>query len=186
MTFSRFRNENREVSVKNVVLTIIFWALTLACILLIFLLSSIPLTESSENLNSLLMVISGKPNEYKLDMINNSLLSTFVHMFEYAFLTVFSYMAISSTNKISVKTSYAESPMKILKSDNEMNIIFTLWFAILNAIFDEYHQLFVAGHSNGVIDLCKDIIGIVIVLLLIRIIFSISLKIRGKKEIRYS
>ena len=95
-------------------------------------------------------------------------------------------MAISSTNKISVKTSYAESPMKILKSDNEMNIIFTLWFTILNAIFDEYHQLFVSGHDGGVIDLCKDIVGIIIVLLWIRVIFSISLKVRGKKEIRYT
>ena len=73
-----------------------------------------------------------------------------------------------------------------MKSDNEMNIIFTLWFTILNAIFDEYHQLFVSGHEGGVIDLCKDIAGIVFVLLWIRVIFSISLKVRGKKEIRYT
>ena len=104
----------------------------------------------------------------------------------FGLLAIFAYFAISSTNKISVKTSYAESPMKILKSDNEMNIIFTLWFTILNAIFDEYHQLFVAGHDSGVVDLCKDIVGIIIVLLWIRVIFSISLRVRGKKEIRYS
>ena len=172
---SMFRNENREVSMKNVILTIIFWALTLTCILTIFLLSNIPLTETNEGLNDLITFF-----------IHNDVISTLAHMVEFGFLTFFAYMAIASTNKISVKTSYAESPMKILKSDNEMNIIFTLWFAILNAIFDEYHQLFITGHSSGVVDLCKDIIGVIIVLLLIRIIFSISLKVRGKKEIRYS
>lgn len=183
---SMFRNENREVSMKNVVLTIIFWALTLTCILSIFLLSNIPLNETNDGLNALIMFFIKEKPAYKLDLINNDVISTMAHMLEFGFLTFFAYMAIASTNKISVKTSYAESPMKILKSDNEMNIIFTLWFAILNAIFDEYHQLFITGHSNGVVDLCKDIIGIIIVLLLIRIIFSISLKVRGKKEIRYS
>ena len=163
MTFSRFRREEREVSIKNLVLTIVFWSLSLAMILLIFILSSIPVNETQN--------------------LTDFLTATIV---EFGLLTVFAYLAISSTNKISVSTSYAESPIKILKSDNEMNIIFTLWFTILNAIFDEYHQLFVEGHTGGVIDLCKDIIGIIIVLLLIRIIFTISLKVRGKHEIRYT
>ncbi len=185
MTFSRFRNENREVSVQNLVLTIIFWALTLAVILSIFLLSNIPSEELSEIADSLLAPAIGSPR-FHLDISDTSIVNTIGHMIEYSILTIFAFMAISSTNKISVKTSYAESPIKILKSDNEMNIIFTLWFTILNAIFDEYHQLFVEGHANGVMDLCKDIIGIVIVLLLIRVFFSISLRVRGKKEIRYS
>jgi VanZ family protein len=181
----RFRREDREVSVKNVVLTIIFWALTLAWILLIFLLSSIPVTEVANLTDLFSFTLSGSKsiNVYSSD---RALLSTIGHVLEFSLLTFFSYMAISSTNKISVQTSYAESPMKILKSDNEMNIIFTLWFSILNAIFDEYHQLFVEGHTGGVIDLCKDIIGIVVVLLLIRIFFTISLKLRGKNEIRYT
>ena len=95
-------------------------------------------------------------------------------------------MAISSTNKISVKTSYAESPMKILKSDNEMNIIFTVWFTILNAIFDEYHQLFVDGRDGSIKDVLIDLIGIVIVLIIIRIAFTIYLKTKGKSEIVYT
>lgn len=182
----KFRRENREVSFKHVVLTIIFWALTLACILLIFLLSNIPVNEVT-SLSDIITAATHDTPKVNLEFSDNALLSTIGHMFEFGLLTFFSYMAISSTNKISVKTSYAESPLKILKSDNEMNIIFTLWFTILNAIFDEYHQLFVRGHSSaGVIDLCKDIIGIIIVLLLIRIFFTISLKVRGKNEIRYS
>ena len=185
MTFGRFKNENREVSVQNLVLTIIFWALSLAWILTIFLLSNVPSEELSELADSVLSQAFHSP-KFHLDIGDTSIISMWGHMVEFGVLTIFAYFAISSTNKISVKTSYAESPIKILKSDNEMNIIFTLWFTILNAIFDEYHQLFISGHTGGVIDLCKDIIGIVVVLLLVRIIFSISLKVRGKKEIRYS
>jgi len=183
---SDIKKENREISKKNVVLTIVFWALTLAWILVIFMLSNIPITEANENLNALITSFRREIPSYTLDIANNQVINTIVHVFEFGLLTVFAYLAISSTNKISVKTSYAESPMKILKSDNEMNIIFTLWFTILNAIFDEYHQLFVEGHDGGVIDLCKDIIGIIFILLWIRVIFSISLKVRGKKEIRYT
>ena len=182
---SRLKRENREVSIKHVVLTIIFWALTLACILLIFLLSNIPLNEAT-SFTDIITYIRGEAPKISFSVADNAVVGTIGHLFEFGLLTVFSYMAISSTNKISVKTSYAESPLKILKSDNEMNIIFTLWFTILNAIFDEYHQLFIIGHTNGVVDLCKDIIGIIIVLLMIRIIFTISLKVRGKNEIRYT
>lgn len=186
MMLSEFRKENREVSKKNVVLTIVFWSLTLATILCIFMLSNIPLSEANESLNDVITALRREVPSFKIDLASNNTISTIAHTIEFGLLTIFAYLAISSTNKISVKTSYSESPMKILKSDNEMNIIFTLWFTILNAIFDEYHQLFVEGHVGGVMDLCKDIIGIVIALLWIRVIFSISLKVRGKKEIRYS
>lgn len=183
---SEYRRENREISRQNVILTIVFWSLTLACILIIFMLSNIPIDEVSDNINAIVTSFRRETPAYLFDLSTNTVVRTAAHIIEFGILTIFSFLAISSTNKISVKTSYAESPMKILKSDNEMNIIFTLWFTILNAIFDEYHQLFVSGHTGGVIDLCKDIIGIVVVLLWIRVIFSISLKVRGKKEIRYS
>lgn len=181
-----YRKETREISRRNVVLTIVFWTLTLACILIIFLLSNTPIDVTSENLNALLITLKKETPAFKIDLGTNSVFRTASHVIEFALLSLFSYFAISSTNKISIKTSYAESPMKILKSDNEMNIMFTLWFTILNAIFDEYHQLFVEGHSGDVVDLCKDIAGIVFVLLWIRVIFSIYLRIRGKKEIRYN
>lgn len=181
-----YRRETREISRKNVVLTIVFWALTLACILLIFLLSNIPIDETNENIYALFISLRREKPIYNIDLGTNSVFRSAAHVIEFGILTLFSYLAISSTNKISVKTSYAESPMKILKSDNEMNIMFTLWFTILNAIFDEYHQLFVEGHTGDVVDLCKDIAGIVFILLWIRIVFSIYLRVRGKKEIRYS
>ena len=108
------------------------------------------------------------------------------HASEFALLTVFSYLALSSTNKISGKTSYAESPVKLLRSDNEMNIIFTLWFTILNAIFDEYHQLFVTGRDGSILDVMIDLIGIVLVLIIVRIIFSIYMRSKGRTEVVYT
>jgi VanZ family protein len=45
--------------------------------------------------------------------------------------------------------------------------------------------MFVAGRDGSIVDVGVDCIGIIIVLLIIRIVFSISLKARGKKEVRY-
>lgn len=55
----RFKKEDREVSLRNVVLTIIFWALTLAWILLIFILSSIPVNEVAGLTNMLTSTLNG-------------------------------------------------------------------------------------------------------------------------------
>ena len=106
-------------------------------------------------------------------------------MTEFGCLAFLTFMAFDNTNKISYQTSYAESPMKILQSDNEMNIILTIWFTILNAIFDEYHQLFVSGRDGSIVDVGIDCIGIIIVLLIVRVVFTIYLKARGRKEVRY-
>ena len=73
-----------------------------------------------------------------------------------------------------------------MRSDNEMNIVFTLWFTILNAIFDEYHQLFVDGRDGTIKDVLIDLIGIVVVLIIVRVAFTIYLKTKGKSEIVYT
>ena len=67
-----------------------------------------------------------------------------------------------------------------------MNIIFTLWFSVINAIVDEYHQLFITGRDGTILDVLIDLIGIVVVLILIRIIFTIYLRTKGKTEIVYT
>ena len=135
------KKNEKEISLKYVVMAVIFWILTLSWIVVIFGLSSDNASQSSDLSNTVLNII----NEIFNSSINDdSLLRIVAHASEFALLTVFTYLALSSTNKISVRTSYSESPVKLLRSDNEMNIIFTLWFTIINAIFDEYHQLFVA------------------------------------------
>ena len=179
---SKIKDKNREVSIIHLVFAIIYWALTLATVLLIYTLSSDDANESAnftyvfvELINS----FAGKP------VVDNFTLRVIGHMAEFGCLAFLTFMAFDNTNKISYKTSYAESPMKILQSDNEMNIILTVWFTILNAIFDEYHQLFVTGRDGSIVDVGIDCIGIIIVLLIVRVVFTIYLKARGRKEVRY-
>ncbi len=173
----------KEISLKYVVMAVIFWILTLSWIVVIFGLSSDNASQSSDLSNTVLNII----NEIFNSSINDdSVLRIVAHASEFALLTVFTYLALSSTNKISVRTSYSESPVKLLRSDNEMNIIFTLWFTIINAIFDEYHQLFVDGRDGSIMDVLIDLIGIVVVLIVVRVIFTIYMKTKGESEVIYT
>ena len=173
----------KEISIRYSVLAAIFWILTLSWIAFIYKMSSDTGVESSNLSNSVLNLL----NEiFNLELDDDSVLRTVAHASEFALLTVFSYMALSSTNKISRKTSYAESPVKLLRSDNEMNIIFTLWFAIVNAIFDEYHQLFVTGRDGSIIDVLVDLIGIILILIIVRVIFTIYMRYKGRTEVVYT
>ncbi len=175
-------DNKREVSIIHLIFSIIYWSLTLATVMLIFLLSSEDANDSANFTYVFVELINGIAGQ---QVIDNSTLRVIGHIAEYGCLAFLTFMAFDNTNKISYKTSYAESPMKILQSDNEMNIILTIWFTILNALFDEYHQMFVAGRDGSILDVAVDCIGIIIVLLIVRIVFSISLKARGKKEVRY-
>ena len=173
----------KEISIRYSVLAAIFWILTLSWIAFIYKMSSDTGVESSNLSNSVLNLL----NEiFNLELDDDSVLRTVAHASEFALLTVFSYMALSSTNKISRKTSYAESPVKLLRSDNEMNIIFTLWFAIVNAIFDEYHQLFVTGRDGSIVDVLVDLIGIILILIIVRVIFTIYMRYKGRTEVVYT
>jgi VanZ family protein len=185
MTTETIRNKAREkeISIRHSLMAGIFWILALTWVVVIFYLSSQGASASSDLSHVFLNFI----NEILgTEVQDDSVLRTFAHATEFAWLTFLSYMALSSTNKISNKTSYAESPVKLMRSDNEMNIIFTLWFAILNAIFDEYHQLFVIGRDGSIMDVLVDLIGIVLVLIIIRVVFTIYLKTRGKSEVVYT
>ena len=174
--------KKREVSVIHLIFSIIYWSLTLATVMLIFLLSSDNANDSANFTYLFVEIINGLAGK---EIVDNATLRVIGHILEFGCLAFLTFMAFDNTNKISYQTSYAESPMKILQSDNEMNIILTLWFTILNAFFDEYHQLFVAGRDGSIVDVGIDCIGIIVVLLIIRIVFTISLKARGKKEVRY-
>ena len=177
------RAHAKEISIRYVFLTIVFWILTIGWIIVIFNLSADTAAESSELSHAILEYL----NEiFNTNVMDDAMLRNVAHASEFALLTVLSYMALSSTNKISNKTSYAESPVKLLRSDNEMNIIFTLWFSILNSIFDEYHQLFVIGRDGSIQDVLIDMIGIVLVLVIVRVVFSIYLRTKGRTEVVYT
>lgn len=179
---SKLNDNNREVSIIHLVFAIIYWALTLTTVLLIYMLSSDNATESANFTYVFVELINSFAGK---TVVDNNTLRIAGHMAEFGCLAFLTFMAFDNTNKISFKTSYAESPMKLLQSDNEMNIILTIWFTILNAIFDEYHQLFVTGRDGSIVDVGIDCIGIFIVLLIVRVSFTIYLKARGKKEVRY-
>ena len=85
----------------------------------------------------------------------------------------------------SITRSYSESPVKLIKSDNEMYIAFSMWLSLLTAVVDEYHQLFVDGRDGSIRDVLIDSIGIIIVLIIIRVVFTFYLYRLGRKEIRY-
>lgn len=185
MTTEKIQNaaRDREISIRYSIVAVIFLILTIAWIVMIFHFSNQTGTQSSNTSGAVISLI----NEFfGIDIQDATLIRKIAHATEFAILTFFSYIALSSTNKISNKTSYAESPVKLMRSDNEMNIVFTLWFTILNAIFDEYHQLFVEGRDGAIKDVLIDLIGIVIVLIIIRIVFTIYLKTKGRSEIVYT
>ena len=173
----------KEISIRYSILAFIFWVLTLTWIVTIYSMSAQTGAQSSQLSHGF---VSALNEIFNLNIQDDSIIRLMAHAGEFALLTFLSYMALSSTNKISNKTSYAESPVKLMRSDNEMNIIFTLWFTILNAIFDEYHQLFVSGRSGTIFNVLIDLIGIIIVLIIIRIAFTIYLKTKGRSEVVYT
>ena len=185
MTTEKIRQgvRDKEISIRYIVVAAIFWIITVSWIVMIFHFSNQTATQSSNTSNLIVNLL----NElFSIDIQDDMIIRKVAHTMEFALLTIFSYVALSSTNKISNKTSYAESPVKLMRSDNEMNIVFTLWFAILNAIFDEYHQLFVDGRDGSIKDVLIDLIGIIIVLIVIRVAFTIYLKSKGKSEVVYT
>ena len=185
MTTEKIRQgvRDKEISIRYIIVAAIFWIITVSWIVMIFHFSNQSATQSSHTSN---MVVNLLNELFSIDIQDDMIIRKVAHTMEFALLTIFSYVALSSTNKISNKTSYAESPVKLMRSDNEMNIVFTLWFAILNAIFDEYHQLFVDGRDGSIKDVLIDLIGIIIVLIIIRVAFTIYLKSKGKSEVVYT
>ena len=174
MTTEKIRQgvRDKEISIRYIIVAALFWIITISWIVMIFHLSNQTAVQSSNTSNMIVNVI----NEILgVDIEDDTVIRKVAHATEFAILTIFTYVALSSTNKISNQTSYAESPVKLMRSDNEMNIVFTLWFTILNAIFD-----------GSIKDVLIDLIGIVIVLIIIRIAFTIYLKTKGKSEIVYT
>lgn len=171
-----------DISMNNLMGAIISWLLTAGWIALIFFLSSENSAASTERSTSVLKaleVMFGK------EVLTDLLLRKIVHIIEYSVLTVLAFISARFTNKISFTRSYAESPVKLIKSDNEMYIVFALWMSTLTAVVDEYHQLFVDGRDGSIRDVLIDAIGIIVVLIIIRIVFTVYLRYLGRKEIRY-
>ena len=166
----------------SALLAVVFWIITIASVIVIFHYSQQSGDDSSETSLRIMQFL----NKYFGGILTENVIRKGAHVAEFLFLSLFTYLAIYNTNKISVKTSYSESSVKFMKSDNEMCIIFTIWFCILNAVVDEYHQLFVSGRSGAILDVAIDMIGVIFLMLIFRLAFTVSLKIRGNTEVRYN
>jgi len=171
----------KDISIYYLISCVLLWLMTTLWMIEIYHLSNETGSESSIRSASMMLMIQ---NYISVDY-NDILLRKLAHIFEYSVLSILVFFAIRNTNKVSKKVSYSESLIKVIKSDNEMYLLISLWISTLYAILDEYHQLFIAGRNGSIKDVCIDIIGIVPTLLIIRIIFTIYLKQIGKKETRY-
>ena len=177
-------DENKkEISVIHLILSVILWIATILWLIFIYAVSSRNEIDNSNIIRSFVNMVNQAVSAPRF--LTEDTVMMLAHIFEFALLTIISYFAIYCTNKISRKGSYAESPIKIIKSDNEMVIIFTLWFTLMNALFDEYHQLFIKTELGRVKDFLYDSIGIFTVLIICRIVFTVYLKVKGKQEVRY-
>ncbi|MCQ2515944.1 MAG: VanZ family protein [Saccharofermentans sp.] len=174
--------EKIDIDINSLIGSIICWLITCAWIILIFFLSSENATESSARS---LEVLHYLEQIFGKNILNELMLRKITHVLEFSFLTLISFLAVRFTNNVSTLTSYAESPVKIIKSDNEMYIAISMWLSFLVAVLDEYHQLFVDGRSGSILDVAIDGIGIIVVLIIIRVIFTIYLKQLGAQEVRY-
>ena len=175
-------NKTKSFSKVNAFWAGIFWILTVVCVVMIFYFSQQPGDESTQTSSSIAKYLT----KIFGDAMTENVVRKGAHVLEFMFLSLFTYLAIYNTNKISVATSYSESSVKIIKSDNEMCIIFSTWFCVLNAVVDEYHQLFVSGRSGSIVDVAIDMIGVVFLMLIFRLSFTLSLKVKGKTEVRYN
>lgn len=173
----------KEISVFYVVASIVLWIITVVWMYMIFFLSSETGDDSSARSIGFVQYVNstlGDPGITEL-MVRKG-----THILEYSVLSLLSFLSIRFTNLISPQNSYDQSPTKMIKSDNELYIILSLWFSLLFAILDEYHQLFVAGRTGSIVDVCIDLIGIVVMLLIIRVIFAIYLIRLRRSEISYN
>ena len=173
---------NTDISIPDLVAALFFWILTVGWIILLFYLSNENGMTSTARSGSVVKFIESVFGE---GTVTDLVVRKVAHVAEYSILTVLSFCAVRFTNKISVIKSYAESPVKLVKSDNEMYIAISMWLSLLTAVVDEYHQLFVDGRDGSMKDVVIDSIGIVLVLIIIRIVFTIHLRFIGSKEVRY-
>lgn len=160
------KNKKRELVISFIPMIIMM--------IVIFAFSAKNGTESSKTSGetvNVMITIFGKIPGLKMGTFDKDILSSYMelpvrkiaHMLEYAVLLATIYIPIHINFKI--KLSH--------------KAIISYIIALLYAISDETHQLFVPGRSGRVIDVCIDSIGIITSLIILTIIF---VKIQKKQE----
>ena len=156
----------------------IMWILVIGWLAVIFSLSAETAEASSLRSQDLIQHIS---DLFHIDV--NEDFAGCAHIFEFTVLSVLSYIAMFATNHIQTREDQpAIRFLDKLKNDNEVYIAVSLWITALSASADEYHQIFVDGRSSSLFDVFLDLCGAVVVMLIIRIVVSIYVYVKNKKE----
>lgn len=157
----------------------IMWILVIGWLAVIFSLSAETAEASSLRSQDLIQHIS---DLFHID-VNEDFARGCAHIFEFTVLSVLSYIAMFATNHIQTREDQpAIRFLDKLKNDNEVYIAVSLWITALSASADEYHQIFVDGRSSSLFDVFLDLCGAVVVMLIIRIVVSIYVYVKNKKE----
>ena len=158
--------------------SIIMWVLVVLWLIVIFSLSSETGDASALRSQAFVAKFSGGPAFFT----NEYLVRKTAHIVEFLLLSVLTYIAMVATKHIQSDVNWNESKLIQLKSDNEVYIAFALWITTLSAVADEYHQIFVPGREASLFDVGLDLAGAFVLMLIIRIVVSIHVYIKDKKE----
>ena len=146
---------------KNIVLAIIFWALTAVCFVIIFYFSSQTASNSTEQSNLIIRIIE------KLfgAEATSFLVRKCAHFLEYTGTALLMSAAFYFTLK---------------KNRMYLPIIFTSLYAVT----DEIHQIFIEGRSCEFRDWVIDTLGAALGAVIFLVIYCITVKIRDLKTRR--
>ena len=161
------------------ILALVMWILVVSWIMVIFSLSS----ETAEVSSSRSRELVDKIGKYIKIFSNEALLRKSAHVFEFLILSLLSYIAIFATKHIQSDVNWNDSKLIQMKSDNEVYIAFALWVTSLTAVADEYHQIFVQGRNSSFFDVFLDLSGAIVLMLIIRVVVSIRVYMKNKKEL---
>lgn len=159
--------------------SIVMWILVVFWMIVIFSLSSETGDVSAVRSHDLVQTIN---NGLKL-YLNEAFVRKAAHVFEFLVLSILAYIAMFATKHIQSDVSWNDSRFIQMKSDNEVYIAFALWVTALSAVADEYHQIFVDGRSASFFDVFLDLAGAVVLMVIIRLVVSIRVIMKNKKEI---
>lgn len=171
------KNEKVTVSVKYFVLSCLFWFLSVAWLSVIIYLSCEAAADSTVRSMGVVDSIS----KYLGIELSETLIRKGAHVSEFGLFSFLLYFALLFTNRISIDYSFKGTESNYIRSENEYCIVFTLWISTMFAFVSEYLQLYVDGRSGSVVDVLVDLVGVILVLIIVRLFFSINIMIHNHK-----
>lgn len=165
------KNKDVTVSVKYFALAGLFWILSVVWLaVIIYLACEVSVDSTARSLQT-------------VDILNSSfdlsvpegIVRKCAHVSEFGILALLLYCSLLFTNRISNDYSFKSTDTNVIRSENEYCIVFTIWLSTMVAFVSEYLQLYIEGRTGSIIDVLIDLVGIFLVLIVIRILFSIKI-----------